>query len=154
MFEAYCRFSLRSVCAGLAHESRSTSPGVRAVVLSILLLAVSSAVWAKDPALVLRPGTTSRLVLDKAFTTVMLGDRSVVDVHTGGDRSVIVEALSPGATNLVFVDERGMVTANIRISVCDATASGGCEAAAPTDDRGSLSPSSVPVSRPSQGGKV
>ncbi|MFB9266781.1 pilus assembly protein N-terminal domain-containing protein [Bradyrhizobium erythrophlei] len=126
--------------------------GLRAVVLIILLLAAACGARAEDRALVLRPGTASRLVLDAAFATVILGDPHVVDVHTGGDQSVIVEALNPGATNLVFVDARGMVIANIRVSVCDASAFGGCDAAASTGDRGWRSPSSVTAPGPRQDG--
>jgi len=126
--------------------------GLRATVLAILLFAAVSG--ARAEGLVLEPGTASRLVLDKTFATVMLGDFRIVDVHTVGDRSVIIEALSPGTTNLVFIDERGMVTANIRVSVCDPTASGSCDAAASSETGGARRPASIPAPAPRQGGKA
>jgi hypothetical protein len=38
------------------------------------------------------------------------------------DRSVILEPLDLGATNLVFVDERSIAIANIQVLICDASA--------------------------------
>jgi len=40
----------------------------------------------------------------------------------------VVEPLTPGETNLLFIDGRGMVTANVRISVCGTSPSAGCAA--------------------------
>ena len=42
--------------------------------------------------------------------------------HARSDRSVILEPLNPGATNLVFVDERSIAISNVRILVCSASA--------------------------------
>ncbi len=72
-------------------------------------------------------GDAFRLFLEQAFATVIVGDPLVVDVRTDDDRSVVIEPLSAGETNLVFVDARGVVIANVRISVCGAP-SRGCAA--------------------------
>ena len=52
----------------------------------------------------------------------MIGDPDIVDVHARSDRSVILDPLNPGATNLVFVDERNIAITNVRILVCGAGA--------------------------------
>jgi Flp pilus assembly secretin CpaC len=86
-----------------------------------LLLATISAAWATDRTIELRVGLKSSLVLDSAFETVMIGDSDVVDVHTGDQRSVILEPLAPGATNLIFLDGQNIVIANIAILVRQST---------------------------------
>jgi Flp pilus assembly secretin CpaC len=65
----------------------------------------------------LRVGLGSSLVLDRAFETVMIGDSDVVDVHARDNRSVMLEPLAPGATNLIFLDDQNIVVANIAILV-------------------------------------
>jgi Flp pilus assembly secretin CpaC len=86
-----------------------------------LFLTTASATWAADQTITLRLGAGSSLGLERSFKTVMIGDPSVVDVRTYSDRSVILEPLSVGATNLVFVDARSIAITNIRILVCNAT---------------------------------
>jgi Flp pilus assembly secretin CpaC len=100
------------------------------VVAAILLLIANVSAPGGDRAVVLRVGTASRLLLDRSFETVLVGDPHIVNVRTDDDRSVLVEPLNPGATNLVFIDARGIVIDNIRVSVCGAPAAGGCDAAA------------------------
>jgi Flp pilus assembly secretin CpaC len=85
---------------------------------ALLLLASMPAAWAQDRAACLNVGAASRLALDHPFDTVIVGDPLIVEVRTDDDRSVVVEPLKPGMTNLVFVDTRGLVIANIRILVC------------------------------------
>jgi Flp pilus assembly secretin CpaC len=87
-------------------------------VASLLLLATLPAASAQERAVFLSLGTASWLALDSSFETVIVGDPLIVDVHTGDDRTVVIEPLQPGATNLVFVNTRGLVIANIRILVC------------------------------------
>jgi Flp pilus assembly secretin CpaC len=87
-----------------------------------LLFAATATARAQDP-LSLAPGHVARLALNRAFETVIIGDPDVVDVRANGDRSVVVDALKPGVTNLVLVDAAGMVTANIRVLVCAAWSS-------------------------------
>jgi Flp pilus assembly secretin CpaC len=82
-----------------------------------LLLAAISVAFAADRTVDLRVGFKSSVVLDRAFETVMIGDSDVVDVHTNDHCSVILEPLAPGATNLVFLDDKNIVIANIAILV-------------------------------------
>src|SRR5258708_34167767 len=58
------------------------------------------------------------LNLERPFATVLIGDPFVVDVHEQTDRSVILEPLDLGATNLVFVDAQSIAIANVRVLVC------------------------------------
>lgn len=90
----------------------------RSLVLgTALLLATISATRAEDRTIGLTVGFRSSLVLDRAFETVLIGDSDVVDVHTPDNRLVVLEPLAPGATNLVFLDDRNIVIANIAILV-------------------------------------
>jgi Flp pilus assembly secretin CpaC len=96
-------------------------------VAAMLMFVAVTAARAGDDGIELGVGDAFRLFLEKAFATVIVGDPLVVDVRTDDDRSVVVEPLSAGETNLVFVDARGVVVANVRISVCGAL-SHGCTA--------------------------
>jgi Flp pilus assembly secretin CpaC len=98
------------------------TPMLRACALAVALLSSAvSATWAADQTITLRLGAGSALALERPFKTVMIGDPGVVDVQTRDDRSVMLEPLSVGATNLVFVDARSIAITNIRILVCNAT---------------------------------
>jgi Flp pilus assembly secretin CpaC len=100
------------------------TPLLRGILSSVfLLLAATATARAQDAPLSLAPGHVARLVLKRAFETVMIGDPDVVGVRVNGDRSVVIDALNPGVTNLVLVDAAGMVTANIRVLVCAAWSS-------------------------------
>jgi Flp pilus assembly secretin CpaC len=91
---------------------------VGSLALSAALhLATISVAFAADRTIDLRVGFKSSVVLDRAFETVMIGDSDVVDVHTNDHCSVILEPLAPGATNLVFLDDKNIVIANIAILV-------------------------------------
>ena len=72
---------------------------------------------AADRTIDLRVGYTSSLVLDKNFETVVIGDSTVVDVHSPDNRLVVLEPLAPGTTNVIFLDEENIVIANIGLSV-------------------------------------
>ena len=99
------------------------TPMLRACVVAVaLLLTTISATSAADQTITLRLGAGSALALERPFKTVMIGDPRVVDVQTRDDRSVLLEPLSVGATNLVFVDARSIAITNIRILVCNAGA--------------------------------
>jgi Flp pilus assembly secretin CpaC len=82
-----------------------------------LLLATISVTFAAERTIDLRVGFKSSVVLDRAFETVMIGDSDIVDVHTNDHCSVILEPLAPGTTNLVFLDDKNIVIANIAILV-------------------------------------
>ncbi|TMJ24096.1 MAG: hypothetical protein E6G93_01515 [Alphaproteobacteria bacterium] len=91
---------------------------LRSLVLgATLLLAAIATARAEDQTIDLRVGFGSSLVLDRAFETVLIGDSNVVDVHTHDNRSVILEPLAPGATNLIFLDEQNIVIANVPLLV-------------------------------------
>jgi Flp pilus assembly secretin CpaC len=98
------------------------------VVAAILLFGATAGANAEDETVGLDLGTAFRLFLEKAYATVIVGDPLVVDVRTDDDRSVLIEPLSAGQTNLVFIDARGGVIANVRISICGAPPSSGCTA--------------------------
>jgi Flp pilus assembly secretin CpaC len=87
-------------------------------VRMVLLLSMLSVAQAEDRTVALRPGVASRLWLDKAYETVLIGTTDIVDVHVDDDHSVLIEPLNPGIANLVFVDDRSIAVANIRIQVC------------------------------------
>ena len=89
---------------------------------SALLLATMSATPAAAQSVTLRLGTGSPFALERAFKTVLIGDPSVVNVNTRDDRSVLLEPLTPGATNVVFVDDNSIAIANVRVLVCGAGA--------------------------------
>lgn len=93
---------------------------VRACALGlVLLLSTACMSWAADQTITLELGVGSVLVLERPFETVLIGDPEVVDVHTQTDRSVMLEPLQPGASNVIFVDERNIAITNIRILVCN-----------------------------------
>jgi Flp pilus assembly secretin CpaC len=94
---------------------------VRELVLgAALILAMLPAARAADRTVTLKLGVASRLQLDRIFETVLVGDPDVVGVYPDDAYSVILSPQNPGVTNLVFVDARHIVLANIRISVCPA----------------------------------
>ncbi len=86
-----------------------------------LILAMLPAARAADRTVTLKLGVASRLQLDSVFETVLVGDPDVVGVYPDDSYSVILAPQNPGVTNLVFIDARHIVLANIRISVCAAS---------------------------------
>ena len=96
---------------------------LRAFILGVILVVTTnSATRAADRSITLRLGAGSALEVERPFKTVLIGDPDIVEVHTNSDRSVTLEPLNPGATNLVFVDERSIAITNVRILVCSAAA--------------------------------
>src|SRR5215475_4386100 len=95
-------------------------------VAAIMLLSTLAGARAQDDPVTLGLGDAFRIFVEQAFATVIVGDSAVVDVRTDDDHSVVVQQLSPGKTNLVFVDGRGRVTANVRISICGAPPAESC----------------------------
>ena len=55
--------------------------------------------------------------------TILIGDPNIVDVLERSDRSVILEPLNVGATNVIFLDQGSIAIANVRIRVCKTAAS-------------------------------
>jgi Flp pilus assembly secretin CpaC len=89
----------------------------------ILLLISISLTWATDQTIILRLGAGSTLLLERPFKTVLIEDPNVVDVITQSDRSVILQPLNLGATNVVFIDEKSIAITNMRILVFETSAS-------------------------------
>lgn len=103
--------------------------GIRELVLAAMLLFTTMpGALAQDRAVVLGVGMNSRLLLARPFETVIVGDPLVADVRTDDNQSVVIEPLKAGVTNLVFVDAHGLVTANIKVTVCGVSASAACSA--------------------------
>jgi Flp pilus assembly secretin CpaC len=86
------------------------------IVLVFLLIPISVA-SAADQTITLRLGDPTTLALERPFKSVLIGDPNIVDVHTLNDRRVTLEPLKLGATNLVFVDDKSIAIANVRIVV-------------------------------------
>ena len=96
---------------------------LRALILGVILAVTTHSVTqAADRTITLKLGAGSALEIERPFKTIMIGDPDIVDVHARSDRSVILDPLNPGATNLVFVDERNIAITNVRILVCSAGA--------------------------------
>jgi Flp pilus assembly secretin CpaC len=97
----------------------------------IVIVAAGLAMWparaemsieTARPSVTLELGAGSTVMLERPFKTVLIGNPGVVDVHTQSDRSVRLEPLNSGITNLVFIDEQGMVIRNLTVLVCSARA--------------------------------
>jgi Flp pilus assembly secretin CpaC len=67
-------------------------------------------------------GAGSTVELERPYNTVLLENPDVVEVQTQNERSVLLKPLSPGSTNLVFIDEQGIVIINLAILVRNAPA--------------------------------
>src|SRR6516164_7746273 len=86
----------------------------------MLLMNTVSASFAADQTIFLElGGVGSTLLLDRSFDAVLIGDSNVIGVHIETDRSVILEPLGLGASDLVFLDEKKMAISNIRVFVCN-----------------------------------
>ena len=96
-------------------------PGLRACALSLTMLLPSfGASRASDDIITLAAGQGSIFRLERPFATVLIGDPSVVDVRARDDRSVLLQALGRGSSNVVFIDAHSIAIANIRVIVRDA----------------------------------
>ena len=93
------------------------------IFVAALLLTPISIAWAADQTIILRLGAGSTLRLERPFKTVLIGDPNVVDVLTQNDRSVILQPLNLGATNIIFLDETSIAITNVGILVYKAIAS-------------------------------
>jgi Flp pilus assembly secretin CpaC len=93
------------------------------IIALIFFAATFSPSWAADPPIVLGLGTPSALLLERPFKTIWIGDPNIVDVLKRSNRSVILQPRNLGATNVIFLDERSIVVANVGILVCKAATS-------------------------------
>lgn len=90
------------------------------VFASGLSMIASTAGWADQQIVRLARGAGSSVTLESPFELVLIDNPDVVEVHHRGDRSVLIEGLALGASNLVFVDARNVAIASIRVLVCKA----------------------------------
>ena len=90
------------------------------IIALIFFAATFSPSWAAGQPIVLGLGTPSGLLLERPFKTIWIGDRNIIDVLKRSDRSVILQPRNLGATNVIFLDERSIVVANVAILVCKA----------------------------------
>lgn len=107
------------------HKSRASSrvkilAGLRACALGLALLLPVGASRASNDTITLALGSGSIFRLDRPFATVLIGDPTVVDVRARDDRSVLLQPLARGSSNVVFVDAHSIAIANIRVIVRDA----------------------------------
>ena len=89
-----------------------------AIIALIFFAATFSPSWAAGQPIVLGLGTPSGLLLERPFKTIWIGDPNIVDVLKRSDRSVILQPRNLGATNVIFLDQRSIVVANVAILVC------------------------------------
>jgi Flp pilus assembly secretin CpaC len=82
--------------------------------------AASASMLATDETVTLMLGSGSTLALERPFEAVLIGDPNVVDVHTIGDRQVLLEPLKLGTSNVVFIDRQSVAITNIRVVVREA----------------------------------
>jgi Flp pilus assembly secretin CpaC len=90
------------------------------VLGAVLLLAMLPIARASNEAITLGVGGGSELTIARPFDTILVGNPDVVEVHPRNDRTVLLKALSIGASNIVFLDARSIVIDNIRVIVSDA----------------------------------
>jgi hypothetical protein len=97
-------------------EDLTMTSTLRAFILGVILAVTTNSVTqAADRSITLNLGAGSTLEVERPFKTII---PDIVDVHARSDRSVILEPLNPGATNLVFLDDRSIAITNVRILVC------------------------------------
>ena len=89
-------------------------------VLGLTLLMTLPLASASNDVVTLVPGGGSELTLARPYESVLIGNPAVVDVEPQGDRSVLLKGLNPGASNVVFLDERSIAIINIKVIVSDA----------------------------------
>jgi Flp pilus assembly secretin CpaC len=88
-----------------------------------VLVATISLARAADKTIVLAIGAEgTTLMLERPFSTVLIGDPAVVDVLTQGDRSALLQPQGLGGTNVVFIDAGNIAIANVRVMVCETAA--------------------------------
>jgi Flp pilus assembly secretin CpaC len=91
---------------------------VFALALALFAMAASLTL-AADRTIILKVGATSALLFERPFNTMLIGDPDVVDVLVRDDRSVILQPLKPGATNIIFLDGLSIAITNVAILVCN-----------------------------------
>jgi Flp pilus assembly secretin CpaC len=112
------------VCAALAlsGSAPTTMAGETTAGAGLATGSVRSGMEAERRSVILELGAGSIVMLERPFKTALIGNPDVIDVQTQSERSVLLKPLSTGATNLIFVDEQGMVITNLTILVHNARA--------------------------------
>jgi Flp pilus assembly secretin CpaC len=114
------------VCAALAlsGSAPTTMAGETTAAAGLATGSVRSGMDAEAErrSVILELGAGSIVMLERPFKTALIGNPDVIDVQTQSERSVLLKPLSTGATNLIFVDEQGMVITNLTILVHNARA--------------------------------
>jgi pilus assembly protein CpaC len=87
------------------------------MLAAILLLTPISPACAADQTIILSLGAGSTLELARPFDTVLMADPNIVDVLTQSDRSVVLQPLNSGVTNIIFLDEASIAIINVRILI-------------------------------------
>jgi Flp pilus assembly secretin CpaC len=100
----------------------SMSAVIVAAGLAISPALAGASIEAARPSVTLEVGAGSTFMLERSFRTVLIGNPDIVDVQTRSDRSVRLEPLNSGTTNLIFVDEQGKVITNLTVVVRSARA--------------------------------
>ena len=104
----------------MLHQVRKMLALLRACALGLALMFIAvSASPAAGETISLALGSGSVFTLERPFETVLIDDAGVVAIHTKDDRSVILEAIKPGRSTIVFVDTRHIAIANIRVVVSE-----------------------------------
>lgn len=104
----------------MLHQVRKMVALLRACALGLaLMLFPMSASPAAGVTISLALGSGSVFTLERPFETMLIDHADVVAVHTKDDRSVILKAIKPGSSTIVFVDARHIAIANIRVVVSE-----------------------------------
>src|SRR5262249_2720601 len=125
--------TIRTNRQGVSAVTRSPLEAImkRLTLLSAAIVSAALAIWpvraemdgrTARPAVHLELGAGSSLKLERPVSTVLIGNAEIIDGQRLDERSVRLKPLSSGATNLVFIDEQGMVITNLAIVVHDARA--------------------------------
>jgi Flp pilus assembly secretin CpaC len=100
----------------------SMSAVIVAAGLAISPALAGRTIAAAQPNVTLELGAGSTFMLERPFKAVLIGNPEVVDVKTRSDRSVQIEPLNSGTTNLIFIDEQDRVITNLTVVVRSARA--------------------------------
>lgn len=58
-----------------------------------------------------------KLDTDEPFRTVRIGNPKILDAKALSDRTILFQALAPGATNVLFLDEKNNVIKNLGVFI-------------------------------------
>ncbi len=73
----------------------------------------------KAPIVEMRLGVASLYKTEKPFSSVVVGDPKIMEVHVVTDRTMTLVPVALGLTNVLFLDEKGDSVANVEFMVTD-----------------------------------